>query len=102
MLLPRWLFILVAVWVTGFGLFRLYMAIKRLRSPGEDDRPNFQKRGLYAMSPRTHILFAVVYLLLGAALWAMSFGWQIRLGSEPAAEQGVDSAPAADDSPAGN
>ena len=31
--------------------------------------------GLYAMGRRTHVLIGVVYLLLGGALVATSFGW---------------------------
>lgn len=75
--LPAWVFFLVAVWVVAFGVFRIVMAVKRSKLAASDpDRPNFMKRGLYALSPRTHILFGVVYIVLGGCLVAMGFGWQ--------------------------
>jgi hypothetical protein len=75
--LPAWIFFLVAVWVMAFGVFRIVVAVKRKRLMASDpDRPNLMKRGLYALSPRTHILFGVVYILLGGTLVAMGFGWQ--------------------------
>ncbi len=77
MALPAWVFFLVAVWVMAFGVFRIVVAVKRKRLLESDpERPNLMKRGLYALSPRTHILFGVVYLLLGGCLVAMGFGWQ--------------------------
>jgi hypothetical protein len=77
MALPAWVFFLVAVWVIAFGVFRIVVAVKRARlAAAEPDRPNLMKRGLYALSPRTHILFGVVYILLGGTLVAMGFGWQ--------------------------
>jgi uncharacterized membrane protein len=75
--LPAWIFFLVAVWVITFGVFRIVMAVKRSKLASKDpDRPNFMKRGLYALSPRTHILFGIVYIVLGGCLVAMGFGWQ--------------------------
>ena len=87
MAIPRWIFFLVAVWVIAFGVFRIVVAVRRQRLAAADpDRPNFMKRGLYALSPRTHILFGVVYILLGGCLVAMGFGWQPGsgcLGEQP-------------------
>jgi hypothetical protein len=81
MALPAWIFFLIAVWVIAFGVFRIVMAVKRSRlAASEPDRPNFMKRGLYALSPRTHILFGVVYIALGGCLVAMGFGWQPGAG----------------------
>jgi hypothetical protein len=78
MLVPRWLLFLVAAWVMAFGVYRLRVATaKRERDADADpDRPNFSRKGLYARSPRSHILFGVLYLLLGGALVAMGFGWK--------------------------
>ncbi len=77
MVLPAWVFFLVAVWVIAFGVFRIAVAVKRSKLAASDpDRPNLMKRGLYALSPRTHILFGVVYIVLGGCLVAMGFGWQ--------------------------
>ena len=41
----------------------------------DDSETTTPRRGLYAMSKRTHLLIGVVYLLLGGALVATSFGW---------------------------
>jgi uncharacterized membrane protein HdeD (DUF308 family) len=79
--LPAWIFFLVAVWVIAFGVFRIVVAVKRSRQAARSpDRPNFMKRGLYALSPRTHILFGIVYILLGGCLVAMGLGWQPGAG----------------------
>ena len=74
MTVPRWLLFLVAAWVIAFGVFRIYVAL-RPRSKVGADEPNFMRRGLYARAPRTHVLFGVVYLILGGFLVATGFGW---------------------------
>jgi len=93
MSIPRWLFFVVAVWVIAFGAYRIVVAAKKLKEPPEPDRPNFRRRGLYALAPRTHIIFGAVYLLLGACLVAMGFGWQPAasgcLGEPPAEKSGA-------------
>ncbi len=73
MTIPRWLLFLVAAWVIAFGLFRIYIAL-RPRRPSPQG-PNYMQRGMFARSPRTHVLFGVVYLVLGAFLVATGFGW---------------------------
>lgn len=73
MTVPRWLLFLVAAWVIAFGLFRIFVALRR--RPGVTDGPNYMRKGLYARSPRTHILFGIVYLILGGFLVATGFGW---------------------------
>jgi hypothetical protein len=70
---PRWLLFLVAAWVIAFGVFRIYVALRPRSKIGEE--PNFMRRGLYARAPRTHVLFGVVYLILGGFLVATGFGW---------------------------
>lgn len=71
MRVPMWLTIGVAVIVMIFGAYRMRLAF---RSDAEDARARARK-GLYAMGRRTHFLIGVVYLLLGGALVATSFGW---------------------------
>lgn len=71
MRVPPWLTIGVAILALVWGAYRIRVA---LRSDAEDERAR-DKRGLFAMARRTHFLFGVVYLLLGAALIAASFGW---------------------------
>jgi hypothetical protein len=68
---PVWLTLGLAVLVCVFGAYRIRLAF---RSDEEDERARSRK-GLYAMSRRTHFLVGVVYLLLGGALIATSFGW---------------------------
>jgi hypothetical protein len=68
---PRWLSLLVALWVIVFGLYRLWLA----RNPRTDEARAEGKKGMFAMSRRTHLLIGLVYLLLGGALIATSFGW---------------------------
>ena len=71
MRVPIWLTLGVALLVCVFGLYRMRLAF---RSDEEDERARARK-GLYAMGRRTHFLIGMVYLLLGGALVATSFGW---------------------------
>jgi hypothetical protein len=71
MRVPVWLTLGVAALVCIFGAYRIRLAF---RSNEEDERARARK-GLYAMGRRTHFLIGVVYLLLGGALVATSFGW---------------------------
>lgn len=68
---PMWLTMGVAVIVLIFGAYRMRLAF---RSDEEDARARARK-GLYGMGRRTHFLIGIVYLLLGGALVATSFGW---------------------------
>ena len=70
MRIPVWLTIAIAVFVTGFGAYRLYLATRR-----GDAAEGPPKRGFYRMGRRTHALIGVVYLILGAALIATTLGW---------------------------
>jgi hypothetical protein len=99
MVLPRWLFVLVAFWVMAFGVFRLYLAVTRSRrrttDAGEaaDARPDFMRRGLYAGSARRQALYGVVYLALGGYLMstAFGFGWTLDGGCRRPSEPAPDS-----------
>jgi uncharacterized iron-regulated membrane protein len=71
MRVPVWLTLGVALLVCVFGFYRIRLGF---RSEEEDARARARK-GLYAMGRRTHFLIGVIYLLLGAALVATSFGW---------------------------
>ncbi|HWO21326.1 MAG TPA: hypothetical protein VNO30_21310 [Kofleriaceae bacterium] len=71
MRIPVWLTLAVAVLVVVFGVHRIRLSF---RSDDEQARAQ-QKKGLYAMGRRTHLLIGIVYLLLGAALVATTFGW---------------------------
>jgi hypothetical protein len=70
---PTWLTIGIALVVCGFGLYRISLAFRSDRS-GEPDQGR-TRRGFYAMGKRTHFLIGVIYLLLGGALIATSYGF---------------------------
>ncbi len=69
---PIWLTFLVAGVVILFGGYRLKMA---MRSKEEDEKARAQK-GLYSLPRRTHVLFGILYLLLGVFLIAGAFGFR--------------------------
>lgn len=71
MRVPVWLTLGVAALVVIFGVYRIRLAF---RSNEEDARARARK-GLYGLGRRTHALVGIVYLLLGTALIATSFGW---------------------------
>jgi hypothetical protein len=79
MVLPRWLFFLVAAWVIAFGVFRFYLAATRNR-PRREGQPDYRAKGLYARPARTHALYGVIYVLLGSYLLATGFGYGPRMG----------------------
>lgn len=94
MRVPVWLTLGVAALVCIFGAYRIRIAF---RSDEEDQRAR-ERKGLYAMGRRTHFLVGVVYLLLGGALIATSFGWNPLGGvigprSEPPAKDAAPSKP---------
>jgi len=71
MRVPPWLTIGVAILAFVWGAYRIRLAFRN----DDEDRRAREKRGLFAMARRTHFLFGVVYLLLGAALIAAAAGW---------------------------
>jgi len=102
MTLPRWVPFLLAVWALAFGVFRLYLA-RKLSSDAanpDENRPSFRRSGMYSRSPRLHVVFGLLYVLLGLGCAAMGFGYEINVlsscsGSEssdesPAPESGID------------
>ncbi len=76
MRLPQWLTLLVAAWVIVFGLYRIKLAM----DPKQALKKAEGKKGLFALGRRTHALLGVIYLLLGGALVATSFGWNPMAG----------------------
>jgi hypothetical protein len=71
MRVPVWLTLGVAALVIVFGCYRIRIAFRS----DEADKAARARKGLYAMGRRTHALIGIVYLLLGGALVATSFGW---------------------------
>jgi hypothetical protein len=86
---PTWLSLLVAVWVIVFGLYRLKLAFDRR----VDDRRAAGVKGIFVMKRRTQGLLGFIYVLLGAALVATTFGWSPLAGVLQSDEQSAPSAP---------
>jgi hypothetical protein len=98
MRVPVWLTLGVAFLVCGFGVYRIWLAMRpeaRAGAGADDDPAPRSRRGFYAMARRTHFLVGVVYLLLGGALIATSFGWSPvgNLFGPPTAAPSKDTAP---------
>lgn len=72
MQIPVWLTLGVAVLVIAFGSYRVYLAFFRTKVQEEQAR---RRGGMYGMPRRTQGLLGIVYLILGGALIATSFGW---------------------------
>jgi hypothetical protein len=72
MRVPVWLTLGIALLAFVWGAYRIRIAF---RSDEQDDRARDGKRGLFALARRTHFLFGLVYVLLGAALVATTLGW---------------------------
>ena len=71
MKIPVWLTMGVAVLVIVFGVFRIWLGF---RSDVKEEQAR-RRGGLYGMPRRTQMLVGIVYLMLGGALVATSFGW---------------------------
>jgi hypothetical protein len=95
MRVPVWLTLGVALLVCGFGLYRIRLAF-RADPTGAGDEAARPRRGLYAMRRRTHFLIGIIYLLLGGALIATSYGWSPvgNLFGPPTTTPTRDTAPA--------
>ncbi len=73
---PFWIPLAFAVLVIAFGLYRIRLATKKEPAPAEGDvKRSVMGGGFYKMSPRTHLLIGIIYLMLGGALIATAFGW---------------------------
>jgi len=71
MRVPPWLTLSCAAMVILWGAYRIRMGMRS----DEADAKAREKRGLVALPRRTHVLIGIVYLLLGAGLVAVTFGW---------------------------
>ena len=73
MTVPPWLTFLIAGMVTLFGVYRLWFA---LRSPRHDANV-LPRKGLYGLPRRRHLLYGILYLILGGLLIAGALGYPI-------------------------
>lgn len=70
---PPWLTLGFAIIVIAFGLYRIRLSVKKVDP--EAAKGSVMGGGFYRMSPRAHLVIGVLYLALGGALVATSFGW---------------------------
>jgi len=94
--IPVWLTFLVAGLVLLFGLYRIRLAMKATDAvPEVDGDPAPPRRGIYNMSRRSHLMVGIIYILLGGALIATSFGFNPlgNLFGPDTEEPGKDKAP---------
>ncbi len=89
---PRWVTLAVSVLVIAFGLYRISMALRK-RDP-EATKKSVMGGGLYRISPRAHLFVGLIYLALGGALIATTFGWSPLGGFTKSAEQPTPPPPA--------
>ena len=92
MRLPAWLTLTCAAMVILWGAYRIKLG---LRSAAAEEKA-LEKKGLFGLPRRTHLLVGIIYLLLGAGLIAVTFGWN-PLGrpkkAAPAQPQLIELAP---------
>ena len=95
MRLPAWLTLLCAAMVLLWGAYRIKLGLRNAAAEAKA----VQKKGLYGMPRRTHLLIGTIYLLLAAGLIAITFGWDPLAGldgegepapAEPAAGSGLE------------
>jgi hypothetical protein len=69
-IIPRWIAALVGGLVIVFGVYRMSLAFRS----DEDDERARARGGLYGFGRRTHLLFGLLYLLMGVVLMLGVFG----------------------------
>jgi len=89
---PPWVTLGVAVLVIVFGLYRIRMSLKKVDP--EAAKKSVMGGGFYRMSPKAHLVIGLLYLALGGALIATTFGWSPLSGltgkpDEPAAPKKI-------------
>lgn len=84
MRLPLWLTFTCAAMVILWGAYRIRLG---LRSQEAEQRAR-EKKGLFAMPRRTHLLVGVIYLILGGGLIAIALGWNPLASSSAPAPAG--------------
>jgi len=81
--LPAWLTLTCAAMVLLWGGYRIKLG---LRGRAAEERAK-EKKGLYGLPRRTHLLIGLIYVLLGTGLIAVTFGWN-PLAPAPKAKPG--------------
>lgn len=73
MAIPEWLYIVVACWVLGWGLYRVSFVFRR-KQPVEVR--SLRTKGLFATNTRRHLLYGILYIILGVYLLAVGLGYR--------------------------
>jgi len=73
MTVPPWLTFLIAGMVIFFGLYRLWIALR----PPPQTASTLPPKGLYGLPRRRHLLYGILYLILGGTLIATALGYPI-------------------------
>jgi len=84
--LPTWLTLTCAAMVILWGSYRIKLGLRS----GAAEEKALEKKGLFGLPRRTHLLIGIIYLLLGAGLIAVTYGWN-PVADGPAAPKGQGS-----------
>lgn len=71
MRLPPWLSLTCAAMVILWGAYRIKLGLRSR----EAEAKAREKKGIFGMPRRTHLLIGLIYLILGGGLVAVTFGW---------------------------
>jgi hypothetical protein len=83
--LPAWLTLTCAAMVILWGAYRIKLGLRTASAEAKAA----EKKGLFGLPRRTHLLIGVIYLLLGAGLIAVTFGWNpLAMNERPAQPRG--------------
>ncbi|MCA9680206.1 MAG: hypothetical protein H6709_12535 [Kofleriaceae bacterium] len=88
--LPAWITLSCATMVLLWGAYRIKLGVRS----AEAERQAIQKKGLFGLPRRTHLLIGVIYLLLGGGLIAVTLGWNPLAGLEDRHQTTETTAPA--------
>jgi Na+/H+ antiporter NhaD/arsenite permease-like protein len=74
MVIPQWIALLVAAMVLLFGVYRLSLS---RRSDAEQERAA-QRRGLFGMPRSRHLMFGILYVVMGVFLLLSALGVRLN------------------------
>lgn len=75
---PPWVAGLIGAVVTFFGVYRLYIGVKPRPKQAE-------QKGLYGMPAYRHVMFGIVFIIMGGMLMLSAFGVHVIPSAQPPA-----------------